>query len=150
MVTRDNEEHAFIGFITRVKKQQIEILNKYKNTNCVFYESPNRLIETLQNIKAEYGVETKIAVARELTKVYEEVKTGTVDEILKYYSNNPLKGEIVAMVFARDEVKADESELLDKIKILKEQGFSQKDTAKIIASLYGENRNKIYKLTLSE
>ena len=102
MIPRTTEKYAFIGFIPRVKKQQIDILNKYKYTNCVFYESPNRLIETLENISEEFGYSTKIAVGRELTKLFEEVKIGTVTEIIDYYKNNPLKGEIVAMVFAKE------------------------------------------------
>ena len=150
MVPRANEEYAFIGFIPRAKKHQVEILNKYKNSNCVFYESPNRLLETLNNIKEEFGEKTQIAIGRELTKVYEEVKTGTVEEITDYYSKNPLKGEFVVMTFAQEPIPANDSELLNKIKILKEQGFSQKDTTKIIASLYGENKNKIYKLAMQE
>ena len=78
---RDNEEFAFIGFIPRNKNQAQEILKKYRYTNCVFYESPNRLMETLNNIKELYGEDKKISVGRELTKLYEEIKTGTVKEI---------------------------------------------------------------------
>ena len=148
LIPRDTEEFAFIGFIPRNKKQQIEILNKYRKTNCVFYESPNRLLETLQNIKAEFGENTKIAVARELTKVFEEVKTGTVCEILDYYSTNPLKGEIVAMVFAENTENIEDTELLNNINKLKEQGFSQKDIAKIISTLFDVNKNKVYKLAM--
>ena len=148
LLPRKTEEYAFIGFIPRVKKQQIEILTKYKNTNCVFYESPNRLMETLENIKDSFGNDKKISVARELTKMFEEVKTGSVEEIISYYNENPLKGEIVAMVYADEKVDLDSLEIIDKIKILKEEGFSPKDISKIISKLYGENKNRIYKLVL--
>lgn len=148
LLPRKTEEYAFIGFIPRIKKQQIEILTKYKNTNCVFYESPNRLMETLENIKASFGNDKKISVARELTKMFEEVKTGSVEEIISYYNENPLKGEIVVMVYADENVDLDSQEIIDKIKILKEEGFSPKDISKIISKLYGENKNKIYKLVL--
>ncbi len=148
LLPRKTEEYAFIGFIPRVKKQQIEILTKYRNTNCIFYESPNRLMETLENIKDSFGKDKKIAVARELTKMFEEVKTGCVDEIISYYKENPLKGEIVVMVFADENEDLDSQEIIEKIKILKEEGFSPKDISKIISKLYGENKNKIYKLVL--
>ena len=147
-VPRSTEEYAFIGFIPRVKKQQIEILNKYKYTNCVFYESPNRLIETLENILEEFGSSTKVAIGRELTKLFEEIKIGTVLEIIEYYKNNPLKGEIVAMVFAKETSDISENELKDKINLLKEEGYSTKDISLIISKLYGENKNKIKKLVL--
>lgn len=147
-VPRSTEEYAFIGFIPRVKKQQIEIFNKFKYTNCVFYESPNRLIETLENISEEIGTSSRIAVGRELTKLFEEVKIGTVQEIIEYYKSNPLKGEIVAMLFAKDTTDVSDDFLKDKIKLLKEEGYSDKDISLIISKLYGVNKNKIKKIAL--
>lgn len=144
MLPRDNEEYAFIGFIPRNKKQQEEILNKYKYTNCVFYESPNRLLETLKNLSPQ----RKIAVGRELTKVFEEVKIGSAEEVINYFQNNTLKGEIVVMVYALQNSDVSQDELIEKINILKEEGFSPKDISKIISKLYGENKNKIYKLVI--
>ncbi len=141
---RDNEEYAFIGFIPRNKNQQEVILSKYKYTNCVFYESPNRLIETLENI----CLDRRIAVGRELTKMFEEIKIGTVEEVIEYYRNNTLKGEIVVMIYAQKQEESSDEELQEKINILKEEGFSQKDISKIISKLYGINKNKIYKLAV--
>ena len=141
---RDNEEYAFIGFIPRNRKQQEEILAKYRYTNCVFYESPNRLLETLENLEPE----RKIAVGRELTKMFEEIKIANVKDIIDYYKNNILKGEIVVMLYAKEQESESEEELKTKINILKEEGFSPKDISKIIAKLYGENKNKVYKLVI--
>ena len=149
LISRDSEEFAFIGFIPRNKQQQFDILDKYKYTNCVFYDSPNRFMNTLQNISDLYGSNKKIAVARELTKVFEEVKEGSVEEIINYYEKNPLKGEIVAMVFAQKENQdIDEVMIIDKIKILHKENFSPKDISRIISKLYGVNKNKIYKMSL--
>lgn len=148
MIPRSSEEYAFIGFIPRQKKQQVEILNKYKYTNCVFYESPNRLMETFENIQEAYGCDKKIAVGRELTKVFEEVKIGTVEEVIAFYKTNPLKGEIVVMVFASEKNEVSDDELIEKIAILKEEGFTQKDISKIISKLYNVNKNHVYKMVL--
>lgn len=150
LIPRNTEEYAFIGFVPKNKKQQIDIFNKYKNTNCVFYDSPNRLMETLNNIKEEFGQDRQVAIGRELTKVFEEIKIGNVDEIIEYYMKNPLKGEIVAMIFSEDNVQTSDLELKEKIKLLKEQDYSQKDIAKIISVLYKENKNRVYKLTLED
>lgn len=149
LIPRETEEYAFIGFLPRNAKQQKEILDKYKYTNCVFYDSPNRLFETLENIKLFYGGNTKVAVGRELTKIFEEIKILSVDDMITYYKNNPLKGEIVAMIFAQEKKQLLEQELFDKINILKEEGFSHKDISKIIAKLYKENKNKIYQLIVN-
>lgn len=150
MIPRSTEEYAFIGFIPRNKKQQADILNKYKKTNCVFYDSPNRLMETLTNIKEIFGANRQIAVGRELTKVFEEIKIGEVADIIEYYKNNTLKGEIVAMVFAQEENQTSDEDIKQKITLLKEQNFSQKDIAKIISVLYGENKNRVYKLAMED
>lgn len=148
MVPRNTEEFAFIGFIPRSFNAQKKILFQYKHTNCVFYESPLRLEGTLQNISEIFGENTRIAVGRELTKIYEEVKIGSVKEIIEYYEKNTLKGEIVAMVFAQDKKEFDEIELKEKIKLLSSEGFSQKDIAKIISRLYDINKNTVYKACL--
>ena len=148
MVPRETEEYSFIGFAPRTKKHQEEIFSKYKYSNCVFYESPNRLIETLENVKDFYGNDKKVAVGRELTKMYEEVKIGSVSEIIDYYNTNTLKGEIVAMIFASETNEIDDEEISQKINLLKAEGFSQKDISKILSKLYGLNKNKVYKMVL--
>lgn len=149
LLPRTNEEFAFIGFIPREKSRQIEILNKYKYTNCVFYESPKRLIGTLENILHEFGGDKKVSAGRELTKVFEEIKTDKVSELLNYYRNNPLKGEIVVMLWAQETVNLDDDNLTEKIKVLKEEGYTPKDISKIVSKLYGINKNKVYKLALN-
>lgn len=148
-VSRESEYFAFVGFLPKGEKAQGEIFQKYKDTNLVFYESPNRLLATLKNIIEQKGPEAKVAVGRELTKMFEEIKIGSVSEIFDYYSNNVLKGEIVAMIFADNAIDLSEAELVDKIKKLKTEKFSDKDISKILSSLLGENKNKIYKLSLN-
>lgn len=146
MLPRKTQEYAFIGFLPKTKKEQIDIFNKYKNTNCVFFDSPQRLLSTLENIAVEFGNDTKISIGRELTKVFEEVKTGCVFDIIQFYKKNILKGEIICLLYARDNENLDEFELKKKIELLKKEGFSTKDISKIISLLYNENKNKIYKV----
>lgn len=148
-VSRDNEAFVFVGFLMKTSKAQAETFQKYKDTNLVFYESPNRLLSTLENIVEQRGADVKVAVGRELTKMYEEIKIGTAKEIFDYYSKNVLKGEIVAMVFADDIRDISEVELVDKIRKLKAEKYSDKDISRILSVLLDENKNKIYKLSLS-
>lgn len=145
---RANEFFTFAGFIPRVKKQQEELFNRFKNINLVFYESPNRLLETLKNIESILGSEVKVAVGRELTKMFEEIKIGGVSEIIDYYSTSILKGEIVVMVYSQPSNDMEEVDLVDKIKKLKSEKFSDKDISRIISVLYKINKNKVYKLIL--
>jgi len=65
----------------------------------VFYESPHRILKTLESL-AKFCPEKKVCVARELTKIYEEFKTGTPVEVLEYFTQNPIKqkGEFTVLV----------------------------------------------------
>jgi len=146
-IERETEEFAFVGFLPRTEPKQAELFDKFKNINTVFYEAPTRLMKTLENIKNTLGNDCKIAVGRELTKVYEEIKTGTVSEIIDYYSSNTLKGEIVGMIFAVNSPDINEDEVINDIKKLKNDGFSAKDCVKILTSLFELPKNRVYELT---
>jgi len=64
----------------------------------VFYESPYRLVKSLSQFGEFFGAERRGCVCRELSKMFEEVKRGTVTELAEYYTANPPKGEIVIVV----------------------------------------------------
>ena len=64
----------------------------------VFYESPHRLVKTLLNFIEYFGSERRISVSREITKVFEETKRGTINELLQYFKNKKPKGEFVIVV----------------------------------------------------
>lgn len=67
----------------------------------VCYESPHRLLKTLQQIGDIMGKERIVSVSRELTKIYEESITDSVEEVLKYFEEKGVKGEIVLIVSAK-------------------------------------------------
>ena len=141
-IPRIDEDFKFIGFLPRVKNQIKEIISKNKNENLVFYESPNRLIETLEIIKEDYP-NKKIALGRELTKKFEEIKVLSVIDMIEYYKNNILKGELALMLYKDDE--KDEIDVSDKIKKLKKLNLKDKEISSILAVLYDLNKNQIYK-----
>jgi len=93
---------TFYGFLPRKKGKQTivkEILNSKRTS--VFYESPHRIIKTLNLIKElSENQEIKIVIARELTKMFEQVISGDIDKIIKYFEDNPdkIKGEFVVVV----------------------------------------------------
>lgn len=89
----------FEGFLPHKKGRasRIEWLKEYPHT-IVLYESPYRLLKTIQQLRSSMGDERRVVVARELTKVYEEYRRGTLLELEEYYLANEVKGEIVLMV----------------------------------------------------
>ncbi len=150
VLPRDSEEFTFIGFVPRKLSQQKDVFEKYSGNNLLFYESPNRLLETLQNILNLRGFEANVAVGRELTKIYEEIKIGTVEEIHNYFSTSTLKGEVVVMIYATNETKTDLKELKEKINKLKAKKISNKDISVILSELYGYNKNEVYSLAMKD
>lgn len=149
MIPRKTEEFAFYGFLPRVKSQQEKVLKKYAAVDLVFYESANRLPETLKNILEFRGKEAKITVGRELTKKFEETKTDSVENIIEYYTKSTLKGEIVCLLYADENFDDEDFHILEKAKLLKNLKYSDKDISQILSALYGFNKNKVYKLVLT-
>lgn len=143
---REGEDFFFSGFLPKSKSQIELILKKYKSTNIVFYESPNRLINTLEII-ASCRESAKVSVGRELTKVFEEITTGTAQDIISHFEKNILKGEIVAMVYAEKSNLCDD-DLSEKIEKLKNKNFSAKEISVILSELYGAGKNEVYKMVL--
>lgn len=93
------DSFIFEGFLPHKKGKQskIESLLEEKRTT-IFYESPHRLVKSLEMMKLILGRERKVSVSREISKVYEETVTGSVEEVLLHYTKNPPKGEIVIVV----------------------------------------------------
>ncbi|PSQ68441.1 MAG: 16S rRNA (cytidine(1402)-2'-O)-methyltransferase, partial [Bacteroidetes bacterium QH_2_67_10] len=91
---------AFEGFLPKKKGRQsrLERLAGEERT-MVFYESPHRLMRTLADLSEAFAPERRAAVARELTKRYEEIQRGTLSELRSYFSNaDKVRGEIVLVV----------------------------------------------------
>lgn len=145
-LSRDDEEFTFVGFLPKTEVQIKELFEKHKFSDTVFYDSPNRIIKTLENIQ-QIRPNAKVAVGRELTKIFEEVVVNEVSIVLDYFKNNTLKGEIVGMVY-RENVKNCDIDLDEKIKILKNKNFKAKEISVILSELYGVNKNDVYKRVL--
>lgn len=141
-VPRDTEEYTFVGFLPKSEKQIQELYNKYKSCNMVFYDSPNRLVKTLELIE-KVAPEIKVAVGRELTKMFEEIIIDKIDNVIRHFKDD-VKGEIVAMTFAQ--TQSENSEIKCKVEILKTKGFKSKEIAEILSSLYNFNKNDIKQL----
>lgn len=146
-VPRQGEDFAFVGFLPKTEGQIFALLQKFAHTNLVFYESPNRLLKTLACIE-KFDEHAKVAVGRELTKIFEEIIVDEVQNVIEHYKNNVLKGELVVMVYKKEGAEFSQSEILEKIELLKKRQFSTKDISTILADLYKLSKNDIYKLII--
>ncbi len=143
--SRQDEDFKFIGFISRIENQILDIVSKNKYENLIFYESPNRLLSTLSIIAKEYPKKT-ITVGRELTKKFEEIKKDNIKNIIDYYTKNTLKGEI-AVLLHKDKEK-EKIDILEKIKKLKKLNLKDKEISSILSVLFDVNKNDVYKICL--
>jgi 16S rRNA (cytidine1402-2'-O)-methyltransferase len=93
------DRFTFEGFLPHKKGRQTRIQGLGGETRTmVFYESPHRLMKTLEQLSEAFGPERMGSVSRELSKIYEENIRGTLSELILYYQNNPIKGEIVLVI----------------------------------------------------
>ena len=94
-----NDRFVFEGFLPVKKGRQTRLQMLTEETRTmIFYESPHKLVRTLEHFEQYFGEDRLISVSRELTKLFEETRRGTVKEIKDHYQNNPPKGEIVIVV----------------------------------------------------
>lgn len=93
------ERFIFEGFLPHKKGRQTKLkeIASYPYTT-ILYESPFRLVKTLQQLIEVMGPDRQVSVARELTKIHEENVRGTLQEVLDYFSQKEVKGEIVIIV----------------------------------------------------
>ena len=143
-IPRKNEEFTFIGFIPRGEKQIEEVAKKYTDSNLVFYESPERILKTLKTIQNIRG-NIKIALGRELSKLFEEIVVDDISKILEHFKGG-IKGEIICMIYSAED--KDSSDMEFKIKELKSKGFKDKEISTILACICGFNKNEVYKKSL--
>jgi 16S rRNA (cytidine1402-2'-O)-methyltransferase len=93
------DKFVFEGFLPHKKGRQtrLQLLAKEERT-VVLYESPHRLVKCLEQIALFFGENRIVCVAREISKLYEEFKRGSVVEVKQYYTTHPPKGEIVILI----------------------------------------------------
>ena len=98
------DRFAFEGFLPQKKGRQTKLESlKEEERTMIFYESPYRLVKTLQQFAETYGGERQVSVCREISKVHEESVRGTLDEVIAHFKEKEPKGEIVIILAGCDE-----------------------------------------------
>ena len=94
-----NDKFVFEGFlpVKKGRKKRLTILKEEKRT-MVFYESPHKIIKTLNDFIIYFGENRNISISREITKIFEETKRGNIIEVLSYFEQKKPKGEFVVVV----------------------------------------------------
>lgn len=144
------QPHIFYGFLPRKAGQQKDFFQEkraYPETQ-IFYESPYRVADTLENMLSVYG-DRQVTIVRELTKLYEEYQRGSITEVLDYLKENPLKGEcliIVAGVGEEELPSADEVDLKAEVEKEIAMGRKPNQAIKEVAKRYQLKKQEVYDL----
>ena len=94
-----SDSFIFEGFLPRKKGRKSKLYEISQNTKTtILYESPFRIIKTLSDLKETIGLNRKIAIVREISKIYEEVFRGTIQEAIQEYNEKTIKGEFVICI----------------------------------------------------
>lgn len=146
----DSADFTFFGFLPTKQGQIKSFLEDVKDRkeSLIFYESPKRLIKTLSLMEEVFTGERKASVIRELTKIHEEVISGTLHEL----NQNPIeeKGECIIVVEgSKEDNSLSDEEIIKLIKAELKDGKSLSSISKEFALRYKLSKNAVYKLGLS-
>lgn len=140
----------FAGFLAQKTKEQVVLFSHLKDlpATLVFYEAPHRLAETLTILKEQLG-DREAAVARELTKMYEECRRGPLSELIAHYEATPPKGECVVLVHGAAAAAAMSDEAIDVALTDAMKRLSVKEAVAEVTAASGRARSEVYARALA-
>ena len=104
------DRFAFEGFLPQKKGRQTKLLSRAnEERTMIFYESPYRLLKTLEQFAEAYGAERRVSVCREISKIHEESVRGTLSEVIAHFREHEPKGEIVIVLAGKTKEEKKES-----------------------------------------
>ena len=129
------------------RRRLLEIVAQSEWT-VVLFEAPNRVVDLLSDLAEVCGDDRHVAVSRELTKVFEETRAGTLAELAGYYAAAPPRGEVTLVVSGTDTAAPEEVTIdpATRARTLLAQGMTRKDVAEQLADETGISRNTAYRL----
>lgn len=147
------KRYAFEGFLSVNKRHRREHLDSVKNDphTLIFYEAPHKLRKTLEDMRRVFGGDRRIALARELTKVHEEIIRTTLDGAAEYYSEKTPRGEYVLVIEGACETAPEPEEqfwsdmsVTEHVEHYISQGMDSKEAVKAAAADRGVPKRDVY------
>ena len=147
------DRYTFLGFLPRKGTARRALLDTITNSplTVVLFESAARLGSLLKVLADEGDADREAVVARELTKIHEEIRFGTLSELAGYYRDQAPKGEITVVIAGAKTTESppDPETLKGRARELLATGSSRRDAAATLAAESGISRNKAYELVTS-
>ena len=144
------DRYVFLGFLPRKGSDRRRLLSTVADSEwtVVLFEAPNRVTQLLADLSEVCGPDRHASVSRELTKVFEETRSGTLQELSDHYADAPVRGEVTVVVAGTGRPKAEERPVdpAERARALLADGLSRKDVADRVAEETGISRNRAYRL----
>ena len=137
---------TFFGFLNSKDSKRKKELEEIKNlkTTLIFYEAPHRIIKTLNDIKEVLG-NRQISISREISKKFEEVYRGTIEEVIKELDE--VKGEIVLIVEGNTDTNSYENlTIIEHVNLYIKEGYDSKEAIKKVAKERNIVKSEIYNI----
>lgn len=146
------DEFTFIGFLPSKKTQRLNALKSLmlESRTLVFFEAPHRILRTLMDMNDTFAGR-HIVVAKEITKIHEEVLRGSVQEVLSTLQKTKIAGEYIIIVEGRrDKKRQIDDYVLMEVAVLMKKGLGRKEAVKKIAKAYGLSIKDLYDRSLTK
>ena len=147
-----DEHFLFFGFLPTKNAQRKDVLKTLTDIRAtlIFYEAPHRIEETLNALADIFEPERRIVIARELTKLFEEIHRCTMAEVMDWFKSDPnhKKGEFVLLVEGAQPVSDDINTESQRILSILMQELPVSTAASLAAKITGDKKNRLYELAL--
>jgi 16S rRNA (cytidine1402-2'-O)-methyltransferase len=147
------DRYLFLGFIPRKGRERSRLLARAagEEWSTVFFEAPPRLVALLEDLIPLSGADRVAAVARELTKMHEEIRSGTLGELVDYFTTVPPRGELTVILKgtgspATEPVRTEDA--VEQATSLLAEGLTRREVVRRLTESLGLPRNEAYKLVM--
>jgi 16S rRNA (cytidine1402-2'-O)-methyltransferase len=144
----DSSSFVFLGFLPVKAGKRQEMLNyiREQERTVIIYEAPHRLLKTLNEIESVIGAKHPIVVAREITKIHQEINRGSLEEVTKHFLEHSPRGELCILIprFSQVEPATMEKIMKETMELI-ESGMDKKKAFKMKADEYKIKKSTIYK-----
>ena len=146
------DRYLFLGFLPRKgsDRRRFLLTAAQSEWTVVLFEAPNRVTQLLADLVEACGPDRRAAVSRELTKVFEETRSGTLQELSEHYAEAPVRGEVTVVIAGtgKEHVEERPPDPGERARALLDEGLSRRDAANRLAEETGISRNAAYRLVM--
>ncbi|HEX2250854.1 MAG TPA: 16S rRNA (cytidine(1402)-2'-O)-methyltransferase [Gemmatimonadales bacterium] len=147
------DRYLFLGFIPRKGRERNRLLSRAatEEWSVVFYEAPPRLVTLLEDLIPFAGADRVAVVGRELTKLHEEIRSGTLGELVEYFSAIPPRGELTVVLQGTGTplpLPDRTEDAVEQATSLLAEGLTRREVVRRLTESLGLPRNEVYKLVM--